>query len=80
MLDRMCDASRIVDRLLQKELIVKKISDYDKRAADILISAKGLELLKTMDKEISISGLISTNITEEEAQRLNDLLDKMRHG
>lgn len=80
MLDRMCDASRIVDRLLQKGLIIKEISTYDKRAVDILISDKGLNLLKTMDKEISIASLVSSNLTEKEAQQLNDLLDKMRHG
>lgn len=80
MLDRMCDASRIVDRLLQKELILKKINTLDRRAADILISSKGLKLLHKMDREVSIAGLISSNLTDQEAQQLNDLLDKMRHG
>ena len=78
MLDKMSDASRIVDRLVQKDLVLKKVNGSDKRAVDILISAKGLELLDQMDKEVSISGIISSNLTEHEAAQLNFLLDKMR--
>ncbi|WP_316793998.1 MarR family winged helix-turn-helix transcriptional regulator [Pedobacter frigoris] len=77
-LDKMCDASRIVDRLVQKELVVKKSNPVDKRAVDILISEKGLELLKQMDQEVDLSAPISSNLTDEEAGQLNYLLDKMR--
>lgn len=78
MLDKMSDASRIVDRLVQKDLVYKKSNDADKRAVDILISKKGLELLKRMDQEVRISDLISSNLTDSEAEQLNVLLDKMR--
>ena len=78
MLDKMSDASRIVDRLVQKDLVFKKANGSDKRAVDILISAKGLELLDQMDKEVSTSSIISSNLTEHEAAQLNFLLDKMR--
>lgn len=78
MLDKMSDASRIVDRLVQKELVAKTSNDKDKRAVDILITDKGLELLKRMDQEVSISDIASRNLTEEEAARLNVLLDKLR--
>jgi len=78
MLDKMSDASRIVDRLVQKGLVFKKANGSDKRAVDILISTKGLELLSQMDEEVSISDIISSNLTENEAGQLNALLDKMR--
>ncbi|EDM35248.1 transcriptional regulator [Pedobacter sp. BAL39] len=78
MLDKMCDASRIVERLVQKELVLKEINPTDKRAVDILISKKGLDLLKKMDKEVSISAIVSSNLSAEEALQLNELLDKMR--
>lgn len=78
MLDKMSDASRIVDRLVQKGLVFKKANGSDKRAVDILISARGLGLLDQMDKEVSISGILSSNLTEHEAAQLNVLLDKMR--
>lgn len=78
MLDKMCDASRIVDRLVQKEYVKKTVSSIDKRALDILITKKGLALLKLIDNKVDLSGLVSSNLTEEEARSLNELLDKMR--
>lgn len=78
MLDKMCDASRIVDRLVQKGLIVKDGNIVDKRAVDVMISEKGLQLLEKMDAEVSISGIVSGNLTQKEAEQLNALLDKMR--
>jgi DNA-binding MarR family transcriptional regulator len=78
MLDKMCDASRIVDRLVQKDLVLKNVSHYDKRAVDILINDKGLALLKKMDNEVNLSDILSLNITKDEAEQLSKLLDKAR--
>jgi DNA-binding MarR family transcriptional regulator len=78
MLDKMSDASRIIDRLLQKELIMKHNNHKDKRAVDIIISDKGLSLLAKIDAEVCISDIISGNLTLQEAQELNQLLDKVR--
>lgn len=78
MLDKMCDASRIVDRLVQKDLICKKTNTYDKRAVDILINEKGLALLKKMDKEMNLSAILSANLTRQEAEQLTSLLEKAR--
>lgn len=77
-LDKMCDASRIVDRLVQKGLVIKKVNTYDKRAVDILINDKGLLLLKQMDEEVSLSAILSSNLSQEEAEQLIFLLDKTR--
>lgn len=78
MLDKMSDASRIVDRLVQKDLVMKEANGADKRAVDIRINTKGLELLRQMDREVSISDIASSNLTGDEAAQLNILLDKMR--
>jgi len=78
MLDKMCDASRIVDRLVHKNFLVKDVNTYDKRAVDIVISEKGLALLKKMDKEIDLSGILSPCLSPEEAAQLNALLDKIK--
>lgn len=78
MLDKMCDASRIVDRLVQKNLVIKNISNYDKRAVDILINDKGLGLLKKMDEEVNLSAVFSAHISAEEARELTRLLEKAR--
>lgn len=78
MLDKMCDASRIVERLVQKDYVLKTVSPTDKRAVDILINKKGLSLLQQIDDEVDLSAMVASNLTEEEARLLNDLLDKMR--
>jgi DNA-binding MarR family transcriptional regulator len=78
MLDRNSDISRLLDRLLKKNLIAKHLRPGDKRATDVAITDQGLELLKQIDKlmESRERGTISLN--EDECTRLSDLLDKSR--
>ena len=78
MLDKMSDASRIVDRLEQKELVNLFINTKDRRAVDILITKKGLDLLLKLDVEMSSKNFLDENINSTEAGILSDLLDKMR--
>jgi DNA-binding MarR family transcriptional regulator len=78
MLDRMSDASRIVDRLVQKKLVTRCTSNTDRRAVDIYISEEGLHILSDLDIELKTSDAVKSNITEEEAAQLSALLDKMR--
>ena len=78
MLDKMSDASRIVERLVQKDLVQRCVNDKDRRAVDIRISPKGLAILQKLDHEMSSSDILKDNITEEEAEMLSSLLDKMR--
>jgi DNA-binding MarR family transcriptional regulator len=78
MIDKMSDASRIVDRLVQKEMITRCTNNKDRRAVDIRISDKGLEVLSIMDGEFKTKDLLQKNLTLEEAGQLSDLLDKLR--
>ncbi|MDB5031778.1 MarR family transcriptional regulator [Mucilaginibacter sp.] len=78
MIDKMSDASRIVDRLVQKEMITRCTNNKDRRAVDIRISDKGLETLATMDNEFKTKDFLKNNLTNEEAGLLSDLLDKLR--
>ncbi len=78
MIDKMSDASRIVDRLVQKELVSRCTNVKDRRAVDVRISEKGLEILKQMDAEFKIKDLLKSNLSPEEADTLSDLLDKLR--
>jgi DNA-binding MarR family transcriptional regulator len=78
MLDKMSDASRIVDRLVQKELVIRFINNKDRRAVDILITKKGLDLLLKLDVEMSSKNILEKNINSTDAGVLSDLLDKMR--
>jgi DNA-binding MarR family transcriptional regulator len=78
MLDKMSDTSRIVDRLLKKELVDKVICATDKRLVDISISEKGLLLLEKLDIRNSDIDNLLHNLTNEEALQLSGLLDKIR--
>lgn len=78
MIDKMSDASRIVDRLVQKGLVSRCTNNKDRRAVDIRISDEGLEILSTMDKEFKTKDMLQDNLTVEEAGQLSELLDKMR--
>ena len=78
MLDKMSDTSRIVDRLIVKQLAKKVICPTDRRLVDITITEKGQNLLKKIDAEANFIEDIMANLTEEEATQLSSLLDKMR--
>ena len=78
MLDRMSDTSRIVDRLLKKDLVQKVVCKDDRRLVDITISEKGLQLLQELDNYNEEMDALLSSINEEEAKTLNHLLDKLR--
>ena len=78
MLDKMSDASRIVDRLVQKELVTRTVNKKDRRAVDILITQKGLELLDSIHVEEAMNDGYRSNLSEDEAKQLSNLLDKFR--
>ena len=80
MLDKMSDTSRIVDRLVLKELAQKVICKRDKRLVDVTISDKGRKLLLKLDKHEPEMEAIVHSLTEAEAQTFNQLLDKIRQS
>lgn len=78
MLDKMSDTSRIVDRLVVKELVKKSICPTDKRLVDVFITDKGKKVLDNLDKYEAEMDAILGNLSENEARTLNKLLDKIR--
>jgi len=80
MLDKMSDTSRIVDRLIVKDLVKKNICPADKRLVDVTITDKGQKLLKKIDAQTDPVFDIMGNLSEKEAETLNLLLDKLRDG
>ena len=79
MLDKMSDTSRVVERLLAKGFVVKKISEKDKRKVDVVISDKGRKVLEKLDARNNELDGIFKNLTKEEALHLSLLLDKLRN-
>lgn len=79
MLDKMSDTSRIVDRLVLKDLAQKTTCKNDKRLVDVSITAKGKKLLEKIDRYEKDMDAIFGNLSAAEAKTLNTLLDKIRH-
>ncbi len=78
MLDKMSDTSRIVDRLVKKDLVLKGTCKEDKRLVDVNISEAGLAVLTAIDAKEHEMYDFMKHITPEEAETLSDLLDKIR--
>lgn len=78
MLDKMSDASRIVERLRSKGMVTRELSIKDKRTVNITITQDGIGLLESMESHIDSLEKAIRSLTEEEARQLNELLDKIR--
>lgn len=79
MLDRMSNASRIVDKLEAKGLVLRRQCPDDRRAVDVLISDQGLQLLAQIDPMMDEwEQKISQVLSDKEAKVLNEILDKVR--
>jgi DNA-binding MarR family transcriptional regulator len=78
MLDKMSDASRLVERLKNKGLVEREICPDDRRKVEVKITNSGIELLKKMDDLEDKFENLFANIKSSEAKMLNELLDKLR--
>ena len=77
MLDKMSDASRMVDRLESMELLLKQRDRDDRRVLHVFLTEKGQALVQRLMKQDTIDQLAS-GVKEESAQQLNKLLDSFR--
>lgn len=80
MLDKMSDASRIVERLRLKELVLRKSAEKDKRAVEVTITDAGLKILDDMQEAVNEFESLLDTLDEQETLQLNQLLDKVRDG
>lgn len=78
MLDRMSDASRIVDKLVAKKLVVRHQCPNDRRSVNLLISEEGLNTLKKLDFIDEATQEMFKNLPTKKIEQLNELLDDLR--
>jgi len=76
MIERAPNATRLMDKLCDKNLIERERCEHDRRVVFVKITEEGLTLLSNIDDNKNLSFL--DNITEEEALILSNLLDKLR--
>lgn len=78
MLDKMSNASRLVEKLRQKELVSRQECEHDRRQVDVLITDKGLSILSEIDEKMEKMMQETARLSESEAKEVNCLLDKLR--
>ena len=78
MLDKMSNASRLVEKLRQKKWVQRKECPSDRRQVEILITDAGLSLLEDIDIEMEKRKGRFQYISKEEAKLVNDILDRLR--
>ena len=72
------DISRLVDRIVSKGLVSREKNSVDKRAVDLLITDKGLELLEEIETDMMLDDVLPENISSDDCLKLSELLDKFR--
>ena len=78
MLDKNSNASRLVEKLRIKKLVERAVCAEDRRAVNVVITQKGLDLLAELDlKEENFLSDLKT-LSDEEATQMNLWLDKLR--
>jgi DNA-binding MarR family transcriptional regulator len=78
MLNKMSNASRLVEKLKQKGMVERTECPNDRRQVDIVITKRGLGLLKLLDDEVKKFNAEIIHLDNEEVEQLNLLLDKLR--
>lgn len=78
MLDKMSNASRLVDKLQANGYVSRTKNAIDKRAVDVLITDKGLRFIEKMNVQLLDFETNTFDLSQTEIKTLNLLLDKMR--
>ena len=78
MLDKDSDVSRIIDRLFEKGFLNRTENPADRRQKSVEITEMGLVLLDKMFSCEQKADTLLDNLTPEEINELNRLLDKIR--
>lgn len=76
MVERAPNATRLMDKLCEKDLINRMRCEKDRRVVYVEINTNGLELLEEIQQHKKMGVML--NLTEAEANQLSDLLDKIR--
>lgn len=78
MIDKNSNATRLVEKLRQKNLVTREQCPDNRRQVDISITAKGLDLLSAIDLESDNWLKTLKTLNDSECSQLNSLLDKLR--
>lgn len=79
MIDKMSNASRLVEKLKKKGLVKRKNCLEDRRRVNISITQAGLDLLAEASQALENASMSQMEyLNNKEAELLNDFLDRVR--
>ncbi|MBA4154422.1 MarR family transcriptional regulator [Flavobacterium sp.] len=79
MIAKTSNTTRLVDKLLLKGLVNRVVCEQNRRKMEITITERGLQLLTELDPKIEAHELLfANNLTKQELENLNELLEKYR--
>lgn len=79
MIDKTSNASRLVEKLQRKGLVLRKSCKQDRRRVDIYIEEEGLKVLAEASAKLEAQMAdCMSHLEAEEAGQLSDLLDQLR--
>ncbi|EAQ37733.1 transcription regulator, MarR family [Dokdonia sp. MED134] len=79
MVTKASNTTRLVDKLLKKELVNRSTCPSNRRKIEITITEAGLSLLNELDKVVTqAENKITTQLDNNEIEQLNNLLNKLR--
>ncbi len=80
MVNKMSNTTRLVDKLIKKNLVDRCICEENRRKIEIVITEEGLNLLKTLDPIVDqLEENFSQHINKKELIQLNETLEKLRN-
>ncbi len=79
MMDKGRDVTRLLDKLVKLGLVERELNPENRRQMSISLRDAGLILVKKVNGELMGKIKSLDNLTEEEANQLNFLLDKLRN-
>ncbi|MDT0646083.1 MarR family transcriptional regulator [Zunongwangia sp. F260] len=79
MVNKMSNTTRLVDKLLEKNLVHRCVCEENRRKVEIVITGEGLELLKELDPIVEeVENKFVKTLSPEDIEQLNILLEKIR--
>lgn len=78
MLDKMSNASRLIEKLRQKNLVERTVCKHDRRQVDVKLTEQGISVLEEANKNVGKAAEAFQQLSQQEAATLNTLLDKLR--
>lgn len=79
MLTKNSNTTRLIDKLISKDMVVRNVCPNNRRKMEILITDNGLSALSKLDPIVeTFEKNLSLNLTEVELETLNNLLEKFR--